>query len=97
MAKTTKRKSAAPGNVTNRQVAKVEQRKNYNKAVESVKNTGSADVPFSVYGNYRKAKAVINTDKGKSKVVKKTWKSEESNKVKPRQKQAVKYSKTTYK
>jgi hypothetical protein len=76
MAKTT-RKSAMPGNVTKRQVAKVENRKSYNKAVESIKNTGSADVDFSVYGKYRKAKAVVSTPSGKTKVVKQSFKSDD--------------------
>ena len=96
MAKTT-RKSAMPGNVTNRQIAKVENRKAYNKAVESVKNTGSADVGFSVYGKYRKPKAVVSTDKGKTKVVKQSWKSQDLKNKKAVGKQNKKFSKTVYK
>jgi hypothetical protein len=91
------RKSAMPGNVTKRQVAKVENRKSYNKAVESVKRTGSADVDFSVYGKYRKPKAVIQTDSGKSKVVKQSFKSEDLKNKKAVGKQNKKYSKTIYK
>jgi hypothetical protein len=93
----TKRKSASPGNVTNRQVAKVENRKSYNKAVESVKSTGGTDANFSVYGNYRKPKAVIQTDSGKSKVVKQSWKSQDLKNSKAVKKQNQKYSKTSYK
>jgi len=99
MPKATKvsRRGAMPGNITNRQVGKVDVRKNYNKAVESVKNTGSADVEFSVYGKYRKPKAVVQTEKGKSKVVKQSFKSEDLKNKKAVGKQNKKYSKTIYK
>ena len=107
MAKTT-RKSAMPGNVTKRQVAKVEKRKSYNKAVASYnKSVDNNEAPIhggmvdglqmSGYAKYRKPKAVVSTDKGKTKVTKQSWKSQDLKNKKAVGKQNKKYSKTIYK
>lgn len=111
MAKTT-RKSASPGNVTNKQVAKVEKRKaynekvtSYNKSVEERKKEISKAPPLSAidtgiplsYANYKKPKSVIQKDSGKTKVVKKSYKSDNPKNKKAVGKQNKKYSKTVYK
>jgi hypothetical protein len=110
MPKTTKvsRKSAMPGNVTNKQVRKVENRKSYNKKVEGLFEKygrektieGPGATPsvskYPSYG-YKKAMGVSQTDKGKSKVVKQSFKSEDLKNKKAVGKQNKKYSKTIYK
>ena len=107
MAKTT-RKSAMPGNVTKKQVAKVEKRKSYNQKVASYNksvdnNEGSIHggiqdgLHMGGYAKYRKPKAVIQADSGKSKVVKQSFRSEDLKNKKAVGKQNKKYSKTIYK
>jgi hypothetical protein len=111
MAKTT-RKSAMPGNVTNRQVAKVEKRKaynekvtSYNKSVDERKKEGNRTSPLNPidtgiplsYISYKKPKSVVSTDKGKTKVVKQSWKSQDLKNKKAVGKQNKKFSKTVYK
>lgn len=107
MAKTT-RKSAMPGNVTNKQVAKVEKRKSYNQGVASYNRSvdsgggsihgGIADgIHMGGYAKYRKPKAVVSTDKGKTKVVKQSWRSQDLKNKKAVGKQNKKFSKTVYK
>jgi hypothetical protein len=108
----TKRKSASPGNVTNRQVAKVEKTKaynekvtSYNKSVDERKKEGNRTSPLSPidtgiplsYAIYKKPKAVIQKDSGKTKVVKQSYKSDNPKNKKAVVKQRGKYSKTVYK